>query len=543
MGRRRHTLLVVVVTVLTITAIIGVGGVGSFQPFAPASPSATGILLRQTPSPVQKPTSIFEAWDALAAYAASWRGDALMVEMRSLDDGADPANAGMDGHRLAWGALFVSERTPRLQLSVRYVNGSVVEAIQQGYGGEPLAVLLRPRMDSTDAIRLVLAKVPGFAPAGEMSKGRGLHFVAGSQSGASPAGLVITGQEGGVPLSVEVDTTTGQIVGQKEYAAAKLGGLMYSSDGGRTWRASNLTGVYVAQVAADPTRADSAYALVPDRQFVPLYRTGDAGVTWHTVGSLPADAGNWAFDLLVLGDEGAVPSLLVGTRTGLWVSFDDCRRWQQVAQFPQAPTQWLAVARSGGVNHVFATVSAGAQAGTYSSADLKAWAKTDGVVRRLSSSVGGTAVLALEDTGAGPTPGIGTQAAQVLGPDAQPRPLAVPIGALRAAGTVDGSGTILAETPAGVLRSADGGRSWETTLSAGLASLAVAPGFAQNGLALAGGFRAGIYRSEDGGRTWTEVLSRPVDVVPGNGTVPGVLFLSDSHAVAISEGKIEWQSR
>lgn len=63
--------------------------------------------------------------------------------------------------------------------------------------------------------------------------------------------------------------------------------------------------------------------------------------------------------------------------------------------------------------------------------------------------------------------------------------------------------TLIAATTGGLYRSADGGQSWSLVSAAvEFRTVGISPGFAQDGLALAGGFQTGLLRSTDGGATW-----------------------------------------
>jgi photosystem II stability/assembly factor-like uncharacterized protein len=120
------------------------------------------------------------------------------------------------------------------------------------------------------------------------------------------------------------------------YAGTDDGLISVSEDGGTTWRrVESIAGVpdtsFVAYITASPHDANVAYAAINNFKrgdFKPyIVRTGDRGRTWRVVSSnLPVRGPTHA----VREDPVKQGLLFAGTEFGLFVSFDDGARWQQM---------------------------------------------------------------------------------------------------------------------------------------------------------------------------------------------------------------------
>lgn len=287
-------------------------------------------------------------------------------------------------------------------------------------------------------------------------------------------------------------------------------------------------------IARDPSKPDVAYAITTQVGGLYLYQSEDGGQNWAAKGKLPAEAGEWAYSLIVVNNLNGNTYLLVGTTSGLWSSTGG-NDWNLVSGLPTGPTQWLAILQDGETVRVFATLVAGPNAGgLYSSTDLASWTKEVDGVFRLSQSFDYKAVAATNE-----------EQDQALLFTAKDRStLKVPLLTLRLAGDFIGTGpAVLDGGENGKKLSGDkkvDNPNWENMLSASLASLAASPDLPNNPVLLAGGFRTGIYRSSDGGNTWENVLPNPSLVVPGNDDIHSILFLSNERVIAINGGEFAW---
>jgi hypothetical protein len=220
----------------------------------------------------------------------------------------------------------------------------------------------------------------------------------------------------------------------------------------------------------------------------------------------------------------------VGTWSGLWSSADG-REWSLVPGLPDGPKQWLAAVQAETGYRLFVSVTAGDHRGLYAGTDLVDWEKLADIPYRLSESFDRSTVLATNEQRA--------DQALVLSIDGQSHTeMTGPV--LRAAGDFTGSGPMtLCSPPLGVGRRFHQVEEW--TLSVAVGSLAVAPDFPASQLVVAGGFRTGIYRSTDAGRTWEQVLANPSAIVPGNGEISGLEFVSATTVIAVNGGRSTWK--
>jgi len=136
------------------------------------------------------------------------------------------------------------------------------------------------------------------------------------------------------------------------WAGSDDGLIHVSPDDGKTWRNVTPRGLpawsTVSTIEASPHDADTAYAAIERHMlddFRPyLYRTTDRGRTWTKItAGIPDDD----FCRVVRCDLTRAGVLYAGTETGVYVSYDDGRRWRRVqANLPHVPVHDIAVRES-----------------------------------------------------------------------------------------------------------------------------------------------------------------------------------------------------
>jgi photosystem II stability/assembly factor-like uncharacterized protein len=474
--------------------------------------------------------SLVSAWELAQSAATEWQADSQLIALASSDAEGDTAAAGRDGTRRAWVAQFVSARAAA-GLTIRILDGRVVGSFRDDslLGAKPLD---KPASDSTDVVRAAIGADPQLAGGGIRSIG--LHFAAISDPVSGRTVVRVVGSREGFSAFVDVDPKDGTALGTRSQDYGSDGAVLYSEDGGRTWRASTLAGVPVTDAAGSPDGL--LYATVASKEGIPVHVSADAGATWREFGRLPQAAGTWAHDIAFFGPSKTV---LVGTPEGLWASGtgDD---WQRVDGLPAGAAWSIATTQS----EVFVSVvRSPADAFLHSSPDLVHWVTREAGAFRLERTPDGRGVIAVDETSStaslfGDPAGQG-RATIPLPSERTSNPGAPAAGILRMGG--DPRGALIAEGPAGLFVSQDGGERWKQTLDASLAGFGVSPAFATDGVVLAGGFRAGIYRSADGGRSWALVLDDPCAITRCSGTVSTILLLDASHAVAVIPPTLAWR--
>ena len=531
----RHRLWLVPVAVVAAMAVavgIGLAEVGD-------APSESEMVVQRKAPTVPRPISLAEAWDLADTWARQWHGDAALVQLNSTDVNDDATGqSGFDGKRRSWNAVATWPGDPGQQLWIQITDGIVVSALEQE-GASELTALRKPIFDGPAAIAAARAAKPGFGPGS--GKARGMHFTLATHPDAGVTTINVSGSFRGQPAFVEIDASTGKVLAAQRLTYATIGGIIFSADAGATWHASNLTGRMVTSVTADPSLGGVGYASTAQASRIVIYRTVDGGANWVEAGRLPEDAGEWAFSIAASRLNSGATVLLVGTRTGLWVSRDGGASWSTVSGLPEGPASALAVTRGSG-SRVFVNVNIdGPIASLFSSADLTSWTKEADGAFRLSRSADGATVLAIDESrpDEGKTFGRGPRALPL--PSRTLPAVGAPETVLRAAGEFDGSAPIIAEAADRIEFSEDRAATWRVTLETNLASLTAAPDFASSGIAVAGGFRTGIYRSVNGGRTWALVDNEPNDVVSGSGEVVALAFLSLSDVIAVNGGGLTWE--
>jgi photosystem II stability/assembly factor-like uncharacterized protein len=468
--------------------------------------------------------TLVEAWESLYAYAQRWQSGAQIGFLCSVDDAEDSPSCGVDGRRRAWDAVLVAPTPSSARLYVLLVDGAIIEETTLPPDRDRPALTEGLALDSPEALTIALAARPDFAPA--LPGGKGVHFCLELSDTGVPA-ITVRGGVGTQPAIVSVDATTGAVLAA-QHQTLGLGGILHSSDGGQTWSGTEFPGV--PAVTADSLVEDKAYAATTEDSRIAVYQTEDGGQTWVPVGTLPPAAGDWPFALEAVAATSQQTQLVVGTWSGLWSSADGSE-WSLVPGLPEGPKQWLAAVQSEKGYRLFVSVTAGEQAGLYASVDLVNWEKVADVAYRLSESFDHSTVLATNEHQAGQ--------ALILSIDSQTSvKMTVPV--LRAAGDFTGSAPALLYSPAlGVGQGLSEAEGW--ILFAAVGSMAAAPDFPTSQVAVAGGFRAGIYRTTDAGRTWHQVVADPSAIVPGNGEMTGLEFLSPTTVIAVNGGGSTWK--
>jgi hypothetical protein len=529
-GRIEHTRLrlsrIALVAVMSTAAVSAVAlATGLPARSAEEHPARSVLVSRQSPAS-PRTLAIQDAWTVISTFGQGWDRAATITFLGSIEDeqGTRP-DAGSDGLRRSWQARLVAPSHPGAILSVTLRDGMVTEAQVVPWQGSTAAAG-RPLVDSTSAIRAVLIARASFAPGFDKSEGIGYFWDA-----SIPGILSVRGSLGEEPSVASVDATDGHVV-KIETLSPGSGGVIFSTDGGIHWSASNLNGP-IAAVTRDPSTANVGLAVLVSQANLVIFATRDGGATWSELGSLPPDAGLWAYSVTTVPTSQAAPKILVSTRTGLWLSVDGGRSWTLSTTLPAAVTQLMTAN-----NKVFASVASGPGNGAvYSSGDSIDWQLEAEGVYRLSAVDGGvlaldpsrqTALLLGVSTRA--SVGLATKAATADGPP------------LRAAGGFP-SGIQIVQSPGKIRISEDAGATWRTVTEGRFASLQSSPTFALDGIAIAGGFGTGIYRSQDSGRTWSKVLEDASSLVPGSGEVPFVAFLGGKSVIAVNGTNLQWEER
>jgi photosystem II stability/assembly factor-like uncharacterized protein len=470
------------------------------------------------------PLTLVEAWEALDAYVQAWQSGAEIGFLCSADDAEDASSSGVDGRRRAWHAVLLEPSPSGARLSVRLLDGSISEETTLPADPSQPKLIGELELDSPEALTLALEARPDFVPA--LPGGKGVHFCLELSDAGVPV-ITVRGGRGSQPAIVSLDATTGAVLAA-QHQTFGLGGILYSSDSGQTWSGREFPGV--PAVTADPCVEDSAYAATTEDGRITVYHTQDGGETWALVGALPPAAGDWPFAVEAVATASGETQLVVGTWSGLW-SWADGGEWSLVPGLPEGPKQWLAAVKAEAGCRLLVSVTVGEHRGTYATVDLVDWEKVADLAYRLSESFDHSTVLATNEQQA--------DQALVLSMDGQTSvEMTVPV--LRAAGDFAGSAPALVYSPGlGVGRGLSEAEGWNVFAAVG--SLAAAPDFPASQVVVAGGFRGGIYRTTDAGRTWEQVVADPSAIVPGNGELTGLEFLSPSTVIAVNGGSLTWK--
>jgi photosystem II stability/assembly factor-like uncharacterized protein len=337
-----------------------------------------------------------------------------------------------------------------------------------------------------------------------------------------------------------------------------------SEDGGRTWRPAH------AGIIDD----SDIFTLTPDRRsprtlFATacsgIYRSSDAGARWSRLRGIPTSARRTrAF----AQDPERPDALYAGTTAGLWTSGDGGASWRRTTS-PELVVNAIAALPGGLVllgtdgAGVLRSTDGGASFGPANQGFAERFVSRlvfDAAGRRVLAAVSGdrfwSGVLAAPSP-AGPWTrlGAGLEGREVLALAAAGREVlagtddglfasAPPLERWsRLAVSVDGAelrprvadlaalpgGVVVAATDRGLLRSADGGASWEgRTLGAARSVAAVASPAVRPQRVLAA-TALGVFRSEDAGASWS-----PVAGALPEGRLHGLAFLPGSDAAVLA---------
>ncbi len=487
---------------------------------APSKPAPPRVVL-QRDAPVQPAAvTLLGAWRIATQAAHTWEPGAALLQLQSVDgtgDAAPGATPGADGRRTTWLGLAAAPGRQDRELRIKLVNGVVVSAVDEPRASSLAAPPGEPTVDSPRALAEAQAARLSFGPG--TVKLRGYGFFAEMEQPGLVVGVV--GEYRCFPARVTFDGLTGRLLAAQ--VAAPESHLFVSGDLGEHWSSASIGPGFVTGIATDGT-SGTAFVVVNTVTSIELWSTTDGGRSWTKAGLLPEAAATWAYGLALAPDK----RLALGAATGLWLSSDEGRSWRKASGLPAGPPQWIVAVETAVARGLAVSISSGPDAGVYFSANLQSWSRLAQGVYRLSPTGDGR-VVALAD---------GPQGAGfvIVGPQA--RPVTVPAGSLRAAGSFSPGGWSLAESPSAIEVSPDGGASWSEALRGHATSLAVAHGASQDVVVV--GMAAGaVARSVDGGRTWIQA-SPPA--MRGAGTVSILAFLSRSVLLAAAEGEAtSWQ--
>lgn len=517
--------LAMVCLVGILFAVVGSKPTAVAQPPIEYSLPEAAQLIQQKPA---KPLTLLEAYDLFQTRAQRWQPQGAIAFLQSIDVEGDSRSSGQDGRRRGWAATLVGTGAQSTQLVVRSVDGVIVEESEEPAAPDLVPIPNKPQIDSPKALAVAQTAKQGLGPSAD--KGRGFHFALDTIPRGS-VGILVRASYSGRPALLTIDPTKGSLLSARVRSSENSGGILYSTDAGQTWQASNLNGQLVTAIYAHPLKEMTAYATVIQQGTIVLYQTQDGGQNWSALGSLPDRAGNWANSLAVVASAKQGLEFVVATSSGLWVSAGG-KSWSLNKRLPGGPKQWLGAAQSSEDYRLFASVPLGKNRGLYGTTDLSSWDKVAEGSYRLSESFDKTMVLATDEEQ--------PDKALLLDLDSQ-KNIAIPGKVLRAAGNFrDLEATLFDDSLSGVGRLTN--KQFQQTLTADNASLAVAPDFSTNHIAVAGGFRTGIHRTTDGGLTWNTVLTDPSAIVPGSNEVFAVKFLSANSVIAANGGFETWQN-
>ncbi|MGE3912962.1 MAG: WD40/YVTN/BNR-like repeat-containing protein, partial [Chloroflexota bacterium] len=249
------------------------------------------------------------------------------------------------------------------------------------------------------------------------------------------------------------------------------------------------------------------------------------------------------------GGHGAAITL-AATAAGLHVSRDGGQTWRWIALGPAPVTDALAVSPRFEADR---TVLIGTNAGLHRS--------TDGGLtwRAVLADSRVQCIAATPDFAEGGPVLVGTEADGVLRSEdgglswdgGSAGLLDLNVTALALSPTFGRDRTAFAGTTSGLYRSRNSGRAWrlvEIGLEvAAIQALAVSPAFQDDGLVLAGTEQNGLLRSDDGGQSWASVTAFPEPCVtsltfrPAAGSAPAIIVVGTAAGVVISrDGGRSW---
>jgi len=499
------------------------------------------VLTLETRPEIDKPITLHAAWDIAFRYAEEWKRDAAIYGLMSSDideissQPSEDNKVGGDGKRITWIAYFVSPQS-NLRLRVQITNGVIVKAIEEeGYFGNR-SFTEKPILDSPEALRIILSGKEGFSYGD--GKGKGFHFYLLLDENNVPV-IKVMGSHQGSPAVGIVDVKTGSIISYQKYLTDNKGAVLFSSDAGATWNTSNLTGKMVTSIAPDSSDKSKAYASVIEGDRIQIYMTRDQGRSWEQIAQLPHESATWAFNLATgpISKAQTASVIVVGTSSGLWYSSEPYDHWERSLTLPDGPAQWISSLCCGERTGYMVSITAGPNAGVYWSVDLVSWKrKTEGTFR-LSRSYDRRYIITVDES-------TSMSGGALLFDGEKISETSSPQSILRMAGDFSQGGSVLAESPGAILKNKqdESGKNliWEEVFTTRLASLAVSPNYPSDGVAIAGGFRTGVFRSTDYGGSWKEVINYQSLAETGTGEISAVEFLSSDHVILINGGTFTW---
>ncbi len=463
----------------------------------------TRVIVESAPPTSPAALTLVEAWNIALEQAGAWEGRWVLTAIRSNDVGDHPSPAdGADGRRRTWQADFSAESG--MIRWMRITGGrvtNVIEPTSDASKPKSLVALVKPQIDSSDAVRIARKERPTFS-GGASGKSIGYHFAYGDQVLPGLTILSVSGEDDGHLARVAVDGAR-QSVAIAQRMESSGGDLFVSRDGGLNWGRSTLSGI-VRGVGGDMQGgAEVAYALVDLGNGAAVWRSKDAARTWSRVAPLPDGMQPLTGILEVLELRGSIRVLFGTTKEGMW-SFDTgTSRFEREAS--PADVRELAVDGDGRVHGVF---SVGSQQKHFVLG-------SDGVWTLLGSDS-----MARLVRGNGPV--------DAFDPALPYKGLANVLGVARSGSTV------LAGDRDQVWRSQDGGVNWETALPGLAEDILVAPDFAESGGVLAVLHPGIISRSADRGAHWSQVFSL------ASRNYGQLVFISKTTVVVPTLGELRW---
>lgn len=474
----------------------------------------------------QREMTLVEVWNIFETRAKLWQPDSGIVSIASVDTPGDSRQSGQDGRRRAWVAVFASSKQPARELTIKLVDGTIVEETEQSSAYDSSLFLVKPQVDSPQALKLALAAKPNLKPATKNSYG--YNFIL-ERMPDTPSAIRVLAAHKGKPALLSLNSETGKILSAQIYGFAPVGGIMYSTDTGVTWEASNLTDKMVTAISANPENQNGAFATVSENNHIHFYESQDNGRTWNKKSKLPKKAGDYGSEIRVLTSENKQKVFLASTWSGVWISRDS-QVWSRIEALPKAPAGWIGIAKADDRFRVFVTITGGKNVGLYASNDLTNWTRISKVAYRLSESFDNRSVLATSEAQ--------PEKSLLLQVDIEQASI-VPGTVLHAAGDfANPDSMLLIDTLSRVGQLSN--KEIKQTLAKDGAIVAASPTFDQDKTAIVFGFQSGIFRTTDGGHSWEQVLDDASAIVSGTNEIGAAVFLSKSSVIAANGGYKTW---
>lgn len=486
----------VLVVVLALAAVAAGAGVLAFA-LGDRDGTPEPRIIAQNPPPADAAElTLAEAWDAFERQLRAWGPGWRITSLASTDvnDRPEPSS-GSDGRRAAWQAEAVDTATGEVRW-LRLTGAALTDAAAPGLKTTSGAALPpdRPRIDSPGALEAALAARPSLGPGSD--KAIGFHFSYGYDAASGRPALAVIGSVRGAPARVLVDPNDGTVL-RAEVLDVSGGPILVSTDGGTHWGPAGLEG-FVRAAASDPALGSEApiYAAVWTGDALGLWRSIDGGRSWVRAAALPPSAGPVAHAVAVGVLDGA-ESVVVSTNSGLWAYRVASQRLEPI----DSPGLVLALAVDDeGLWHAIAM-----RPGDPSSA--RHYVREPGAGSPWKES------------------GPGFATALTAGADVRPYHQA------SGATVVAADGSLVRATPVGIERSEDGGASWQVVAPGSYESLTASP---DGRVLYAVRYPGTVVRSADGGRTWEEAASLPTRDVALFAPAPSVV-------VAAGAGGFGWR--